>query len=332
MAQLFVDGFDHYSTADFASKGWFNQGGANTISPAAGRRGGGALSGHASGVATKTLPGNYQSLVVGAAFAFASYANNYFLILRDGATDHVRLFLNASGTISVQRGSTTLATSTQILGLGAWNYIELKATIDDAAGAYELRVNGATWLAASGVDTRNAANAYVNALVLYPALAANYADDLYICDTSGATNNNFLGDCRVDTRLADADGTYSQFTPSTGTTHYALVDEAAPNITDYNDGANVGDRDSYGFAALPALTSQVVYGVQVNALTWKDDAGARSAGTMVRSGTTNADGASVALGTTPVYLSQVYETNPNGGGAWTESAINAAEFGVKVTA
>lgn len=44
-----------------------------------------------------------------------------------------------------------------------------------------------------------------------------------------------------------ANGTYLQWTPSAGTTHYTLVDESVCNgTTDYNFTTTVGNRDSYG--------------------------------------------------------------------------------------
>jgi Fibronectin type III domain len=47
--------------------------------------------------------------------------------------------------------------------------------------------------------------------------------------------------------MPTSDGTYTQWTPSTGMSHFALVDEAACNgTTDYNSTTVVGNRDSYG--------------------------------------------------------------------------------------
>ena len=158
-------------------------------------------------------------------------------------------------------------------------------------------------------------------------------DDFYMLDQSGsAPLNDFLGDCRIDTIYPSADGTYSDFTPSTGSTHYTLVDEATPNTTDYVSSSTVGNRDSYQFQDIAALSAQTIYGVQVNAAIVKDDAGARSAATFVRSGSSNSDGAGVGLSTSQTYISQIFTTDPNTGAAWTESAVNAAQFGTVVTA
>jgi len=215
----------------------------------------------------------------------------------------------------------------------------MKVTIADSIGANtcKVRANGVDIITvAAGQDLKNTANATASQVSLGHHGTSGGAtptyDDLYICDGTGGTNNDFLGDCRVDTLYPTSDGNYSQFTPSTGSSHFALVDETTPNTTDYNDGATVGDRDSYGMGNLAALTSQTVYGVQVNAAIVKDDAGAKSAATFVRSSATDGDGAGVALGTSQAYVSQVFETNPNGSVAWTETTVNAMEAGVKVTA
>lgn len=47
--------------------------------------------------------------------------------------------------------------------------------------------------------------------------------------------------------LPNSDGNYLQWTPSTGTTHYTLVDESTCNgTTDYNSTVTTVNRDSYG--------------------------------------------------------------------------------------
>lgn len=341
MALLFMDGFDHYATADILKK-WTSSVGAPTIAATSGRRSGGAILLDAT---TESVTKSIQagaSFVVGVALniAAAPAAAGQVMALLDAGTPQVDVRINPDLTLSITRAGAALTNGTSVLSLsaGSWYYLEFKCTIADSipASSCKLRVNGADVITvATGQDTKATANASANQIRVGTAgvsLGSVWYDDFYVCNSSGGTNNDFLGDVRVDALFPNADGTYSQFTPSTGTTHYALVDETAPNATDYNDGVNVGDRDSYGFQGLAALTSQTVYGVQVNAATNKDDAGAKSVATFARSGTTNVDGATAVLGTSQTYVSQVYETDPSGGAAWTESAVNAAEFGVTVVA
>lgn len=346
MALLFVDGFDHYATADLVKK-WTAIGvsGYQSISPAAGRRGGGALY-----LVSSTSPGGYvhrnvppsSTLIVGFAYQFLErYYGSTLLVLREGALSHIHIGIDSQNTIYAAREQpkstpTVLGTSPYVLQAGQWIYLEVRATVHDTNGAITVRVNGENVLNLSGIDTRNGGTGVIDQIMLgytdaWLGAAKGYWDDLYVCDTTGTINNDFLGDCRVDTLFPNADGTYTDLTPSTGTSHYALVDETAPNATDFNSSGTVGARDSYAFQDLQALASQTVYGVQVNAALHKDDAGSRSAAPFARSGTTNVDGAGVALSTSQTYVSQVFETKP-GGGAWTEANVNAAEFGVTVTA
>jgi hypothetical protein len=343
MSLLFIDGFDHYATADIDKK-WTAHGSTSVISSAAGRRGGGAaLMPYNGGGVSKTVAAS-GSFVIGFAFKTDGFSSLYFSLawLYDAGTNQCILRVLPDGTLQVSRNGTALTggTSTNALSLNTWYYIEWKVTIADSigAGTCKVRVNGVDWLTvATGQDTKNTANASANQVYLGSWAAGSgplniYYDDVYICDASGSTNNDFLGDVRVDTLYPTSDGTYTAFTPSTGVSHFALVDETAPNTSDYNDGVSVGDRDSYGLTDLAALSSQTIYGVQVNAAVMKDDAGAKSAATFVRSSSTNGDGASVALGTSQAYISQVFETDPNGSIAWTATTVNAAEAGVKVTA
>jgi hypothetical protein len=340
MTLLFADSFDHYATADITKK--WNSTGGGTINSTAGRRSGGAYRGSSNGnTITKTFAAN-ASVVVGFAYKASAIPGTDCTIatLLDAGSVQCNLGIKADGTLYFNRNGTALTggASTLALSSGAFYYIEWKITIANsvAADSCKVRVNGVDWITiAAGQDTQATANATCNQLRIGVTGGdpgdADF-DDLYLCNQSGGTNNDFLGDIRVDAIFPNADGNYSQFTPSSGTDHYLLVDETTPNTSDYNDGDTVGDRDSYAFGNLTALTSQTVYGVQVNAAVLKDDAGAKSASTFARSGSTNTDGASTALSTTQAYLTDVYETDPNGGGAWTETSVNAAEFGVRVTA
>lgn len=342
MALLFIDGFDSYATADMSKK-WNSVSASVTIGASSGRRSGGAFVApmNGTGFVTKTVSAG-ASFVMGAAISVAALPTGAQIFsLFDAGTTQCDLKLNADGTFTVSRNGTALTsgTSTLAISINTFYYVEWKVTIADSisAGSCKVRVNGVDIITvATSQDTKNTSNASANQVrigsVNNTSSSNLTVDDFYVCDSTGSTNNDFLGDCRIDTIYPTSDGNYSQFTCSTGSTHYALVDETAPNTSDYNDGVTVGDRDSYGMGNLSALASQTVYGVQVNAAILKDDAGSKSAATFVRSSSTNGDGASTALGTSQVYVSQVFETDPNGSIAWTESSVNAMEAGVKVTA
>jgi hypothetical protein len=52
--------------------------------------------------------------------------------------------------------------------------------------------------------------------------------------------------------LPTSDGNYTQWTPKSGTSHFAMVDDVTCNgTTDYNSTQTVGNRDSYGISGIP---------------------------------------------------------------------------------
>lgn len=339
MTLLFTDGFDHYGSSDITKK--WTASASCSISTTGGRRSSGAFSVGLFGGAQKSLPATYTTLVMGAALKFTTNSGYPLMQFIEGGTIHLSLcFESGTQKLQLRRGQyngTIIATGSVVLSSSTWYYVEFKATINDTTGSTEVRINGVadSSLTLTNTDTRNGGSGYIDTVGLgqYYSGLGNGAtfDDLYVCSTAGATNNNFLGDCRVDTILPTGDGNYTQFTPSTGTAHWSLVDENPPNTTDYVSSATSGNRDSYTFPDLSGLSSQTVYGIQINAAALKSDAGARSLGTMSRLSGTDKDGSGAALPTSIAYISEIQETDP-ASAAWTESNINAAEFGVKVTA
>jgi hypothetical protein len=115
------------------------------------------------------------------------------------------------------------------------------------------------------------------------------------------------------------------------TNNYLLVDEATPNDdTDYVSSATPGDKDTYAYSNMNA-TAGTVFGVQPVPAARKDDAGARSIVTIARLSGTEVDGPVKTMATTYAYYADMRETKP-GGGSWSISDVNSAEFGVKINA
>lgn len=335
MSLLFFDGFDIYATADL-SKRWTSVTGSPTIDATGGRRSGGALlapsNQNSSRNVTKSLPSNYSTLVAGFNFRPVTFDSSTvtFFQFTDGGTAQLSLRLNADGTISVCRSTgTVIETTVTAVTADADNYIEFKATIHDTTGSYELRLNGVDIASDTNVDTKQTSNAYINGILVGTTgglvVKTWKFDDLYVLDTSGSTNNDFLGDVRIDAVYPTADGNYTGWTPSTGTDHYALVDDTTPNESDYVSSSTAAEQDSYTMGNPETLASEIIYGVQVSVAALKDDAGSRSIKVGVRSGTTDSVSGAQALSTTQAYYSHILETDPNTSVAWTPSGVNSLE-------
>lgn len=336
MALLFIDGFDHYTT--LTQKWTGARANGADINAAAKRYGTQGLRVGADGGYYRTFSSTPATVVVGAAFYLpsaayqensASFALWYF---REGlSTIHVTVALTAAGRINITRGGTTsLATGSQVLDPLRWYYVEAKAYIADASGTVEVRVDGVVDATYTG-DTRNGGSGYVDNVVIGNPVNANYtyADDVYMLDTTGATNTTFLGDLRVEAIYPTGAGATTDWTPSTGA-NWQNVDEATPDSdTTYNSTAVASNFDTYAYGNLTP-TSGTVHGLGWYGFVRKDDAGTRTVAPVYRTGGTDYEGAALAVSDSYAYLRELSETNPDTSSAWTISAVNGAEFGIKL--
>ena len=347
MALRFVDSFDHYATANIFQK-WTSGNTANgsTITTGGRNSTSRARFQHSFDSATKVIDAQ-ATWIIGFAFSTSTSTGSslYQLVgLTDasGGVQHFSLGMDSGGHLVARRGNvsgTTLGTGTIVLSQDTFYFIEVKVTISDASGVVVVKVNGVTDINLSSQDTRNGGNATADSITLSGGgqnnnFAVFSYDDLYICDTSGGSpTNDFLGDVRVEALLPNGNGNSSQLVGSDGnsTDNYLLVDESTPNSdTDYVESSTVNDKDTYAFGNMTS-TSGTVYGVQVLPFAKKTDAGTRSIKSVARLSATEADSADKTLTSAYLYLPDIRETKP-GGGSWSISDVNSAEFGVKVSA
>lgn len=342
----FIESFDHYtSSADLALKWNTNA----TINTSNGRYSNAISS---NGQYIYKIFDNQATWIVGFAFKPTPSIGNAGSILSFSDivnNSQVELRVNANNTLSVTRNGAALTngTSTTTITLNTYQYIEMKVTISTsiAAGSCIVRMNGVTIITvATGQSTQNTGNAYASYIGFnsWPGTAIysnygggiSYYDDIYICDGTGSTNNGLLGDCRVEAIFPNAAGDTTQWTPLSGT-NFSNVNETAENAdTSYVSDATVGDYDFYKYGALSS-TPVNIYGVQVNLVARKDDAGTRQVVPAIRMASTNYDGATtITLSTSYNFYSQIWETNPNTSAAWTAANLASATFqaGIKVLA
>jgi len=342
MALRFIDGFDHYTTV--ASYAYKYASYSASVAPTVGRRSNSnaaRLANYGNEYLQKTLD-DQTTWIVGFAYKrdYASNDEKPILQLRDNTGSvQVALCLHAvDGLLRLWRGdqSTLLATSTSAIPLNTWCYIELKTFINDTTGTLELRVNGTTVATYTGDTKQSSSIGTARSIRLgggvYTSSYYGWIDDLYVCDGTGTTNNDFLGDCRVDTLYPNGAGNSAQFTPTGSTNNWENVkDTTIDEDTTNNASATAGQIDSFAFTDLSNLGSSV-FGVQNNLLAKKDDAGTRTLRSVTRIGSTNYESGDFSLGTTYLDYVQLQETNPSTAAAWTVDAINGAEFGYKVQA
>lgn len=344
---LWIEGHDSYGTTpgnvvDGFSEVYPDNANLATIAVQAGRLAQNSTEVRSSsGNSYYTTPnlGNMATVIVGTAFkpAFA-LTTNIICELRedDNGTQGMNVLLNSTGTLSVRRGTTVLATTAAIMSVDVWHYIEFKVTVHDTTGAYELKVNGVSQLSATSVDTKaGATNNYANRVRFYGvsgvlAGRGHWYDDQYIADATGSINNDFLGDRRVQTIFPNVDGDQTDFSLSTGTDSFALVDDnPLDDDSTYVESSTSGHRDLYQFENLVA--AQTVNGVQQHAIARKTDVTNFDIQLVVKSATTVSEGSNQTVGSTTYGdFQRVVEQNPDTSSAWTLTTINAAQFGYDV--
>lgn len=340
---LNFEGFETYATADIG-KVWNGSLSTATIVTGVGaRNGGSAVRFGWTSYGIKSIPVSSAVIIGFSIYYTGTGAGSPVIVsLVDGATVQMSLSINTSGQLELNRGaSTIIATSAETIAASTSAYIELKATVHNSAGTYEVRLNGIpTTLIATGQDLTSTGNNTIEGVAIGPgglegggtggdASYVSYYDDFYVCNTTGALNNTFLGDIRIEALRPDGDGTYTDFTPSTGVSHFALVDETTPNGTDNNSNATAGNKDSYTMTAVPAIANIAVLAVRAIAAVKKGTSGPRSVKLGVRSNVTNSMSAALGLSTSQFIVSQVFETDPNTSAAWTLAAVDAMQVVVE---
>lgn len=345
MALLFFDGFDHFGTNDLLYKWTGVSDTLPTISSSYGRNGNGAYIEWSNRGIYRNITAGSTTIIFGVAVrfttTFTSSAGHIYCIMQaqKSAAGQCHVGVNSSGHVVFYRGDgTVIQEGTTNLSFNVWYYVEAKIVVaTGTGGSYTVRINEAQEFTGSGVNTAQTGVAgwdriWINGMAFGGQMAV---DDIYVCDSTGTVNNDFLGDSLVEVRLPQTDavaiGANVGLTPSTGTDHGALVDESTPNTTDYNSSAAVGSKDTYNYSDL-TTTGGTVRGVQVHLFAAKANPGSRSICPVVRHGGVDYDGVSRNPSTSWTYYTQLYENNPGTSAPWTISEVNAAQFGMKVSA
>lgn len=272
------------------------------------------------------------STPAGAVFTFFSGGTG------GGSVIQAQVVINSNGSLSVLSSNTPFqnhlgTTSPGIILTNVYAYIELDvSSVNSVTGAFTLRVNGATVLTGTNVNTNPAASGTIDTVQINGpggGLTA-YFDDFYIFDHSGGTNNSLAGPARVYTALPVSDNTPLQWTPSTAGTHFNLVNGIpAETQSTYVSAASSGLIDEYLYDLSQVPTSVTILGVQHGLDSFLDAAGSGSVDSAC--GNTNA-GAPIALSTSAHIYPFPRDTDPVAAGPWTRANLLVRPFGPNRTA
>jgi hypothetical protein len=263
--------------------------------------------------------------------------------LFSGSSDQIEVRYHSLGgggvTWRVYRGSTLLGESPSFWDVD-WTYWEFKITARTATnGAVQIRRDGAVFYTLSGINAGNSGGDGADRVRFLFQMGNNGSfDDIYILDTSGALNNDYLsGDVVVFGSSPSADGNRNQWSPSRAGTHFDLVNDAAGAPTDATKvkSQTPGQDELYDYQNLNLVSSgQPIYGMQLSTTGGMETSGNRTLKPLVRdTGGSEANGPSWNWSDTSQHNEPtIFEQNPVTSVAWSKASLDAAQFGLDLFA
>jgi len=348
MVLIALEGFDHHGSSDADLDDYLGRKHASafgTWEAVSGRLGGLAAATNftSDDIYVQMKDVNTFEVIIGFAIKFREVnANNpdtLIHFLNRTGVSVASFHRGASGDPRLQSANNTIYTTSEKWSPFLWNYFEIRVLsgTNNSNGELELRMNGKTIIDATGVDTfqstvsRGTANIVVGGSDHFDPIF----DDIYVLDTTGSVNNDFLGDIKVEALFPDGAGNTTNFSVTGAASNFTAVsDNPVDDDTSYISSSTVSNKDTYTYDDVSLITSNVK-GLVIHTLGKKDGAGDRVIKPVIRSGTTDYDQAEIYLpyGETDEYAfdSQPIDVDPDTAIAWTVSGVNSAEFGVKLT-
>ena len=341
MALLWIDGFDSYGTSvgsapsptGIVARKYGVVVNESYFAIRAGRLSGYSmqLAGWTTSFQTPVLTTN-ALMVVGLAMKFAAIQDGVLLSFMDGTTQGVNLQLTSAGELAVYRGGSLLGTTSGLgLTTGAWYYITLKVLCGGGtSGAYVVYVGTTSVLSSSAANTQAGSHAYHDRFRIENGYNIEATiDDLYCLDSGGSINNDVLGNMRVGTLRPDGAGGNTDWTPDSGSNYNRVNEAVCGDDSNYVEDSVSGHTDTYTYGNIAGITD--IAGLMVSTDCRETDANSFSLVTVCNPGVTESDDTAQPIGSTSyVTKRRILENNPDTSAPWTPTALNAAQFGVKV--
>jgi len=337
MSIIHMDGFDSYaSLGDLGME--YGVSGSN-FSTSAGRFGGGAYGAGGYGQHINRSIANISEVWTGFAFQFLSGSSNgqsSILIFQSASGVEAELcYAPGVNTLAAYRGDLQASLGTVSWTPGPnYHWIEVHYKMSASVGIFEVWIDGVQVLNITGANTTQYGSSSFNVVALGNEYSGEnmscYYDDWYILDPNTSPNTARLGDSKIETLTPASDATPNNGTPSSGSSHFAMVDESQWSSANSLTLANTsGQEELFGMGTLSSTPANV-WAVRVLGVAEKTDAGACNLEAVCVSGGTEADGPSVPLLTGYSHVSGIFQTDPNTSAEWTYSGVNAMKSGFKV--
>jgi hypothetical protein len=287
-------------------------------------------------------------------FGLAAYIDNgeaipFFMQFGSGGAVLVYTTLEVDSTMSIKVGpsnATIWNSAPLVITADMFHYYEFHVTLSGASPIVvtcDLHVDGQVWVTgATGNTGYNATNLIIQNTLMNQITVggpSGSGQTIYLCDiycfNSDTTDINgnpvpftpgFLGDVDIDALIPIADHT-TNWTPSAGTSHFALVDEIPPDDdTTYISSDTTGQVDDFEFQQITGFTGTIL-GAQLLIYAKKDAEGTRTINGLV-GGVPQVNNYGTDQYLYDYYDYFIFPLDSDNGTAWTPSIYNAEHFGV----
>lgn len=229
-------------------------------------------------------------------------------------------------------GTVIAQTTNPVITANGWYHLEGYLDIDTSS--FELRVEGISVLTASITIADVVSQVQISGRTTsQTAVQPFYIKDFVVWDKTGSYNNTFLGSVLV-TNLVPTSDVSLNWTPSTGTNGYSILDNIPPVDTAYISAAPSVAAYVAGMSDLPPTVTSVK-GLITFVRAAKSDGGDGSLQSSLISdpaGTpATVNGANRPITVAQTYWRDVFEQDPKTSAAWTPTAVNAVEMQINRT-
>jgi len=236
-----------------------------------------------------------------------------------------------SGTgVRVRDASSGDHDATGVFTKGAWHYVEVEYKLAPAsAGGYmKVYVDGTEVVDTGSVNITTFTFFSQYGLRLGVKASANQTDtseffaldDMYVLYYDGVIDSAPLGNCQVIPLKPDADASPNDWTPSSGTDNFAMIDGDDWDTGTYVEGSS-GNDDHYTAVDLGSVDA--VHAVQFTTIV-QGQTSASDLQIGCDNGTADEQNmGSIGTGSV-VSKHQCHEVDPSGS-AWTQSSVNSVE-------
>jgi hypothetical protein len=339
MALLFTEGFDSYPNPIPLKYKWNR---FTTAPRVTGRTAGGyGIQINSADFISKTI-GNSTTMILGFAIKPTNTgAATYYIAEIYNQEDQSVIKVGISGftTVFIEDFNSVVDTTTFNLPLNQWSYIEIKVTsaIDNApAGAVRVRgtVGPLVLTFYTSPASRDFNNATLNSVCTFAfnGDGDQQYDDVYVCDTTGVTNNNFLGAIVIRTLFPTANGAVIQLNPVGAGTNYQAVNNPVltPDAT-YVESRIIGNKDLYEGGGLVITPGNSIAAVVLNAVMRKDKSGYGHIKIPARFNATDSNGIDYYVPSGYQSVQRHLEVNPITNTSWNEDDVNDLQAGVMIS-